>query len=379
MADVEMRRSITRLIFAGAALFATPLGSRALPAQEAGLIIGSVIDSAGAGIAGAEIQLAGLGISTRTDETGKFRLSPPVGSVMLSVRRLGFSPVSSAAESRRDEHPSPVMIVMAPLPTTLRPVVVKTDRVKYSGRLAGYYERLERKNGGLFISRDEIDRLHSRSMTELLTKQPGVNSTRMRDGGSGVRLRGRQCWPLVWLDGIPMGAGEVDLDSFSPTSLQGIELYLGSTTAPMKYIAVRDQSSCGTILLWSRGPDTDPIRRSSPVDLQRLVSTLQVYTSDKVDRPATLDSPDGFTIDYPPAVYADGNGGSVTAEFVVGVDGKVEQGTFSIVASTNDLLSDAVRRAVEGSTFHPALLHGVIVRQVVQQPFSFPARDKKKS
>ena len=46
-------------------------------------------------------------------------------------------------------------------------------------------------------------------------------------------MRGRTCWPLVWIDGTPMPAGEVDLDAFSPSTIQGIELYLGSTTAPI--------------------------------------------------------------------------------------------------------------------------------------------------
>jgi TonB family protein len=274
-----------------------------------------------------------------------------------------------------------VYIQLRPLPTVLEQVVVKASKVNYTGRLAGYYQRLEGRNGGYFISRDQIDRENPRLLSQLLTHVPGVNAIRMRSGGGGVRMRGRNCWPLVWLDGLPMGAAEVDLDAFPPNTIHGIELYLGSTTAPMRYIATRDMSSCGTILLWSRGPDTDPpvSPRAPKFDLQRMVASLSVYTADQVDQPASQDPAHRITVEYPPASFAAGIGGSVIAEFVVDAGGKVEQGTFGIVSSTDPMLSEAVRRAVEPAIFRPAVLHGAAVRQVVTQPFSFPAREGKSS
>jgi outer membrane biosynthesis protein TonB len=56
----------------------------------------------------------------------------------------------------------------------------------------------------------------------------------------------------------------------------------------------------------------------------------------------------------------------------------MEEGTFGIVSSTDPLLSDAVRKAIESASFQPAKLKGSTVRQVVQQPFSFSGRPKKK-
>jgi TonB family protein len=198
----------------------------------------------------------------------------------------------------------------------------------------------------------------------------------MRGGGGGVRMRGRNCWPMVWLDGLPMGTGEVDLDAFPPSSIQGIELYLGSTSAPARYGGMRDQASCGTILLWSRGPDTDPV--TSPVkpvwDLEKMIASLSVYTAEQVDKGAQLDPAHSGPVTYPPPLFSAHVTGTVIAEFVVDTTGRVEDGTFGIVSSPNPLFSEAVRQAVVNVMYTPALRHGLPVRQVVQQPFDFTVR-----
>ena len=346
--------------------------------QDTGVIAGIVSDSSGAPIAGAEVSLVGLKATARTDEHGHFRLTSPLGLVTLSARRMGFEPGTKQLQlTGGDAFQTAIQLNV--LPTVLKPIVVRTDRINYSGRLAGYYQRLESRNGGYFIPRDQIDRENPRLLSQLLTHVPGVNAMRMRSGGGGVRMRGRNCWPLVWLDGLPMGAGEVDLDAFPPSTIQGIELYLGSTTAPMRYIATRDLSSCGTILLWSRGPDTDPPVKPEPsrFDLEKLIASLKVYTPEQVDRPAVVDPQHAVSVEYPAPLFASGVGGSVIAEFIVDTDGKVEEGSVGIVSSTDPLLSDAVRRAIEVATFRPAMLRGSAVKQVVQQPFSFPSREKK--
>ena len=175
-----------------------------------------------------------------------------------------------------------------------------------------------------------------------------------------------------------MSAGEVDLDSFPPSTIQGIELYLGATTAPMKYTLSRDLSSCGTIILWSRGPDTDPITRAARPsrDLSRLVASLEVLTANQVDRPAELKkTPD---VPYPPQLFAEGVTGRVVAEFVVDTLGRVEEGTFGVVSSTHPLFSEAVQRAVERETFAPAIRKGARARQLVQQPFTFAPGIRRK-
>jgi TonB family protein len=257
------------------------------------------------------------------------------------------------------------------LPIFLQPVTIESKKVNYTGRLAGYYQRLEKKAGGYFITRDQIDRENPRSLQQLLQHVPAVSGSRMRGGGAGVRMRGRNCAPLVWLDSTPMPAGEVDLNAISPQTVQGIELYLGSTTAPARFTLNRDASSCGTIVIWSRGPDTEPTRTNHKAaqDLEKLVASLTVFTSDQVDPTARPAAP--LTVAYPAALFAEGLPGSVVAEFVVDTLGRVEPGTFGIVSSSHALFSTAVREAVESAVFIPARKGALKVRQLVQQPFSF--------
>jgi TonB family protein len=344
------------------------------------MIFGTVTDSTGAPIYNAEVSVPASSLRVSTDERGEFRLDgAPQGVVTVKARRLGFVPVQLDVSVQSQGAPTKVAIRLSRTPTVLPPVAIRTQRVDYTGRLAGYYQRLQRHSEGYFISREEIDRLNPSRLTQLLAKYPAVSTNRIRGGGSGVRLRQRNCWPLVWIDGLPMGAAEADLDAFPPNTIQGIELYLGSTTAPMKYQGDRDQSSCGTILIWSRGPDTDPVLPPSAQkwDFERMVASLTIFTPDQVDKRAEPDTGHPIDVRYPPALFAAGVKGSVLAEFVVDAAGKVEYESLGIVSSTHPLFSDAVRRALENARFTPAMRRGVAVRQLVQQPFDFMVTNGK--
>jgi len=347
-------------------------------AQNAGNVGGTVTDSSGIPILGVEITTDGASVRAFTDERGMFNLGGvPSGTRTITARRLGFAPGTVTVEVSRLAEAT-VAIHLKPFAATLPPVVVHPARMNYTGRLAGYYERLEKNSSGVFITRYQIDHENPRLLGQLLQRVPGVMAVRGRGGITGIRLRGRTCWPLVWIDGTPMPSGEVDLDSFAPNTIHGIELYLGSTTAPARYTYTRDVSSCGTILIWSRGPDTDPIV-SAPtpsVDLEGLLANLSVFNADQVDRRAILDTTRLLQLSFPPPLYAEGVQGLVIAEFVVDTMGRVENGTVGIVSSTAPLFTDAVRVALESASYVPAQKNGHPVRQLVQQPFEF-SRDRQ--
>ncbi len=362
-----------RVAFAACLAFAFVLFGARANGQALGTITGTVTDTAGAPLLGTEVTVDGAPVRAFTGDQGGFHLfGVPYGARTLSVRRLGFAPAQVSVQVAEGGDAT-VAVRLKLLATTLPPVVVRPTRMSYSGRLAGYYERLERKSNGYFITRDQIDHENTRLLGQLLQHVPGVTAVRGRGGITGIRLRGRTCWPLIWIDGTPMPSGEVDLDSFSPTSIHGIELYLGSTTAPARYIYTRDVSSCGTILIWSRGPDTDPIT-STPtpsVDLQSLIAQLSVFNADQVDRRAILDTTRLLQLSFPPPLFAAGIQGLVIAEFVVDTVGRVESGTVGIVSSTAPLFTEAVRVALESASYLPAIKNGHAVRQFVQQPFEF--------
>lgn len=346
--------------------------ARGASAQDRGSVSGAVTDSAHAPIFRAQLAVEGSDIRAFTDENGTFTLENVVlGPAILTVRRLGFSPARIPVQVSQSGGAT-VAIHLTRLPTVLPPVVVRPPRLEYSGRLAGYYKRLEKGSSGYFITREEIDRENPTTLGQLLQHVPGVRVARGAAGITGMRMRGRACWPLVWLDGTPMPAGETDIDSFVPSSIQGIELYLGSTTAPLRYIYDGDVSSCGTVLLWSRGPDTDPIGgHPPPVDLEEMLDRHAVYSADRVDSPAQLDSAHSPQPDFPQALFAARVRGMVMAEFVVDTLGRVESPTVGIVSSTGGLFSEAVRTALRNATYVPAMKAGHRVRQLVQQLFRF--------
>lgn len=359
------------LAFVAAVLLAVPSAG----AQGSASLNGVVTDSEGLPIYGAVVLLPGTGEETRTDNRGEFRfLGVQPGGIDITARRLGYVPTSVTVTIASGISPERVRIVLAALPAMLDQVTVQRTRMRYTGRLAGYYQRLEQKGAGQFITRAAIEVDESRTLSQLLAASPGVRRWPLKSGGSVVRMRNRDdCRPLVWLDGVPMPVGEVDLDAFPLHTLHGVELYTGGTTAPIEHTGQRNRSVCGSILLWSRGRDTEGPRqpKRSIVDLERLVNSMSVYTAEQVDQRAELRNRDRLIAAYPPELYANKISGSLTAEFVVDATGKVEPETFTVVMTNHRLLGTAVARALDESLFVPAMKDGQAVRQFVRQRFDF--------
>ena len=356
----------------------------ALPAQArggVGTIAGSVRDSAGAGIIGAELTVEGAAARVYSDEDGAFRLSGvPSGAVSLRIRRIGFRPevvavrVEPGAAARVD-------VTVSAVAQTLDAVVVRGGRVRYTGPLADFYRRRDSRGAGRFISRDEIDRRNPMRFTDLLRSVPGVQLSWVGNIPNAVRFRGQRCAPLVWLDGGKLGAAEFDVDLIDPYTVEGIEIYSSFTTVPPQFMGTRGQGNCGVIVIWSGfserqrkwRAERDAKGQPLAAELAQLVEALQVFTSDQVDTPAQPDSSAPAQPVYPESLHKAGVEGVVVAEFVVDTSGQVEPETIGIVSTAHQLFSDAVRRALPAARFSPAVRAGRRVQQVVQLPFRFVA------
>jgi TonB family protein len=360
----------------GAAAAALALCATTLRAQGAGRVVaGTVRDSSGAEIAGAEVEVSSTLQRATTDVRGTFVLyGVPADAPAVRVRRLGFRPDSAAL--RPGTHDTTTVDVrLVPIARRLSSVVVHAARTKYRGRLAGYYQRLERRSSGDVITRAEIERENPRLLTHMLQRVPGLQSARGRGSErSVIRMRGRSCAPLVWVDGSPALAGDVDLDSFSPESIEGVELYLGATGAPGTFQWTRESSNCGTIMLWSREspprlPRLDDGTRTG--ELQQLVDKAALFTAADVDAPVRPRGGAPLAVAYPPSLHAAGAPGLVVAEFVVDTAGRAIVPTIGIVSSTDPLFGEAVRDALPRAAFDPAIQKGRRVPQLVQQVFEF--------
>ena len=105
-------------------------------------------------------------------------------------------------------------------------------------------------------------------------------------------------------------------------------------------------------------------------DLERLLTSREVYTSDQVDSPAQLAGGSPAPI-YPDSLWKAGIAGRVVAEFVVDSAGLVELESLRIVSATQPYFTPAVTAALRDAVFRPALLAGKPVRQLVLLPFVF--------
>ncbi|HEY0970943.1 MAG TPA: TonB family protein [Gemmatimonadales bacterium] len=352
----------------------TPAPAASAPLLR-GSIAGSVLDTAGSPIAGAQLQVIGLLGRGSTGSDGAFILAGiPTGQRMLRVRRLGFQPESVSVEVSPGAE-TKVEVRLTALPLRMDAVVVEARlRPMYSGRLARFWERRDR-GIGTFFTAEEIDRRNPMVVTDLLRTVPGIRLE--RNGNEHVVFfRGMRCAPLVWIDGMPATAGYLNPDHFTPNSLAGIEVYAGPSQVPAELMWVRGKGACGVIALWTR-LDDPPGKQKKPkvtaTDLANLVQSLRLYTADQVDVPAMPDSANPVAPVYPDSLLRSGIAGRVLVEFVVDTTGRADMDTFGVVVSTDRLFSDAVRRAVADASFTPAMVADRPVRQLMQMPFRFIA------
>jgi TonB family protein len=370
-----MRR--LRVAGIGLAVSALALAPALVGAQDTtlrGTISGVVRDSSGAGIAGAEVSIAGTGLRAHTNSQGEFRLTNvPAGAVSVGVRRLGFVPAVASIVIAANETAA-ISVLVAPLAQSLAAIIVRGDRrFEDYGRLAGFYQRRSRSSGGHFITREQIDQRNPAQLTDLFRNVPGAriySST----FNNVVRFRGMRCAPLVWLDGFPATAAEFDLDTLDPYVVEGIEVYLGVATVPPEFRWVRGGGSCGAIVIWTGFEERRRKARraaSPPAELAKQVDERRLFTADQVDVAARADSSSAVRPAYPDSLYRERVTGQVLVEFVVDTTGLVVLESVSGISSTHTLFTDAVRRALRDARFYPATIAGKKVRQLVQLPVKF--------
>jgi TonB family protein len=341
---------------------------------RSGSITGTVRDSSGGMLGGASLSLLGTSVRATADSLGRFRLfGAPLGPGTLHVRRLGYRPLSLPIAIEQGATSS-IVVVLAPVPRELDPVLVEASRQPSARYLQGFYERRS-KGHGYFVTRDQIAAREWNDLTDVLRSLvPAVRITSSRLARNAVRLRGSRCAPLVWLDGAPAMAGEFDLDFLAPESVSGVEVYAGPATVPIEFRSTRGLDACGVIVVWSRVDPPEP-REKRARDARKgsadSVAPIRVYTAEEVDSAAAVDTAGLSQPFYPDSLYAFRVSGDVIAQFVVDTTGLVLPGSFKPLSSTHPAFTEAVRRALRRSKFHPAIVGGRRVRQVMVLPYRF--------
>jgi hypothetical protein len=245
---------LTRVAFA----LGTFLLARGANAQSGrGVIVGTVRDSAGAGLAAARVVAVGIGVEALTNDSGAYRLSGlPAGSIHVETRRLGYF-ADSQAVALADGETKRVEVVLLKLSAEMLPEVVVEGGMR-RGKMAAFEARRSR-GLGTFITRADIDRRHPHRLSELLRYVAGVYVPQesSEQSSPGVSMRrsvtsGAQgsCAVQFYVDGHYYSEGH--LDDFDPAVVEGVEIYRSAAEIPAAF-RTRD-SMCGVIGIWTRDP-----------------------------------------------------------------------------------------------------------------------------
>jgi uncharacterized protein GlcG (DUF336 family) len=242
------------------ALLALPA---ALHGQQGARFDVTVVDSAGAPVANARVEIAGAGPVVTTNDRGVARIDRvPAGNRIVSATRIGYTAARVAVEFRAGETVART-IALASDPVALAGVSGTAARNDQALARHGFYAR-QRAGMGAFMTGDAIDRLRPVRTVDLFRRMRGFSVILTRRGYYEIattrgpsNMSGSCDGPLVFLDGTLVPArssSREDMLTFvNPESIAGIEAYPGPSTVPAQYNLTG--AACGVILLWTKtGP-----------------------------------------------------------------------------------------------------------------------------
>jgi hypothetical protein len=264
-------------------------------ASRGAVFAGTVVaDSASVPLPDAEVLVPGLNRRVVTNERGAFRMADiPAGTHQVEVRRRGYTLASAAIEfaANQTQHRK---IVMQPGVLEEPPPVVNERN------LVASFEENRRAGRGFFLTREEMGRVGSRRMSDILTRVPGSNVMRGRSNaaypgaktpGSGLRTNvsaGRSpgsgdgvdgvrrndassgvycpddvearsgiqcgCYAQVYINNMLMNRGSptppFDVNSVAAEHVDALEYYRSASETPPKYSGPSAQ--CGILVLWTK-------------------------------------------------------------------------------------------------------------------------------
>jgi TonB family protein len=137
-------------------------------------------------------------------------------------------------------------------------------------------------------------------------------------------------------------------------------------------------TACGVLTLavfaaCSEGSPNGPLAGGAPAQSKSAAAPTKVngpYLEFQVEGQAQQ-IPGSGNLTYPASMRMANREGEVLAQFVVNEQGVVETTSFKVLKSSDPAFTAAVRNALPGMRFRPAVVGGRAVKQLVQQPFTF--------
>ncbi len=214
---------------------------------------GRVLDQARAPLANVHVSIDGRDSAVTTDADGRFTLdSVPLGSRMLSVRAIGYTPVAQVVEVLETDNPALTIPVER---------AVELEGVRVTERAIVRRERSEfdlRRSAGIgrFIDSTEIARAPNLRAALSVIRGRGLQVTNTGNTSEFTIIqrsqslhRSRVCQATVFWDGVL--ATMDDVNRIPKEDLVAVEYYTTTALAPARYIVVA-KDDCAVVLFWTK-------------------------------------------------------------------------------------------------------------------------------
>ena len=227
------------------------------------------VDSTTQPIAQADVTLVDIGVGTRANESGEFRIvDVPAGDHHIVVRRVGYSPVDTVLSFGSGQNV--VRRIGLSRATVLDSVRIMAEAMPRAMRT---FEDHRHVGLGHFLARAELAKMENQTMGAVLRSLPGMRlmvgiSTQLwaassrnlatervpdlADQKMGAR---RACYAVVLLNNSVVYRGRngdplFDVNSIRPDQLEAIEYYSSGIEVPIEYGSL--EATCGVLVLWTR-------------------------------------------------------------------------------------------------------------------------------
>lgn len=229
------------------------------------ILRGTVHDSAGRPLEGAQLQILGVNLTATTPGSGTFRFEEiKPGKYWVVVRRIGFAPLRTTLSFNRGDDRQ-INFELRPLPYNLPDVKVRAEDKAWMRKYQDFAWRAKGTYRGGFITRDEIERFRPAYLGDVVRRylpwtnpqaffEPyypeltGLSTISRRVELSGLSFR-RNCSPAVSVNGGLVSSGWA-VNDFRPEQVEAVEVYRGGQVLPLEFSD--RQAYCGLVIIWLR-------------------------------------------------------------------------------------------------------------------------------
>lgn len=219
------------------------------PAMTTGTIVGRIVGLGGAPLPNARIVVDGESADIRTDDAGRFiARGVPAGSRQIEALSIGMSPAASIVRVAAGDT-AHFDAELHRVPTLDRVLITASSRARHT--IMGVEER---RRTGLAYMRDSSQINQNGLLSTVFDAFPSTQVVRGRGGSFSLLMRngrGQWCQALVFIDGVLMGAGE--LNTLQSDEIAVIEAYPHGTLVPAEFAsrtALTDP--CGAAVVWTK-------------------------------------------------------------------------------------------------------------------------------